>query len=153
MTDADLHRELKRLERRKAMLEKALRLKQQVAELEKGQLNGNDRAIAKLIADEVGKGFGLDYSAMCSRSRRKSISKPRQLVFYLCHTLTGLSSNQIGELFFRDHGTVLHGESCTEDRLATDKQFAATVKDLKATCLNRLREAGLNPQGLWWVNE
>ena len=43
-----------------------------------------------------------------SRSRKRGVVFPRQLAIYLTRKFTGHSLTEIGEMYDRDHSTVLH---------------------------------------------
>ncbi len=61
--------------------------------------------IQRLVAEY----YNLNVSDLRSKSRSKSIAKPRQMAMYLIRTLTPHSLPEIGEYFGgRDHTTVLH---------------------------------------------
>lgn len=62
-----------------------------------------------LIAVEVAREFGIDRATLLSRRRARSICVPRHLAFYLCIELCGASYPEVGRVFNRDHGTIMHG--------------------------------------------
>ncbi len=56
---------------------------------------------------------------------------PRQIAMYLTRKLTDTSLPAIGKIFGgKDHSTVIHACKKTEDKLAKDRNFAATVEDI-----------------------
>jgi chromosomal replication initiator protein len=50
---------------------------------------------------------------------------------YLCRRLTRASYPRIGELFGRDHSTVMHATDATERRRRTDAAFHAAVEKIE----------------------
>jgi chromosomal replication initiator protein len=52
---------------------------------------------------------------------------------YLCRKLMAASYPHIGELFERDHSTVIHAYEVTERRIKHDAAFQATVERLTRT--------------------
>ena len=70
---------------------------------------------------------------MRSKRRSKNVAVPRQLAMYLCRRLMNASFPQIGELFGRDHSTVIHAVNVTGRRIKDDTAFQATVEQLERT--------------------
>ncbi len=66
-----------------------------------------------------------------SKRRSKNVVLPRQLAMYLCRRLMSVSFPHIGELFGRDHSTVMHATTVTERRIKEDAAFQATVERLE----------------------
>jgi chromosomal replication initiator protein len=66
-----------------------------------------------------------------SKRRSKNVVMPRQLAMYLCRRLMNVSFPHIGELFARDHSTVIHATTVTERRIKEDAAFQATVERLE----------------------
>jgi hypothetical protein len=99
---------------------------------------GNDPLSAEpfnlltLISSETAVAFHAAESVMTSPRRSEPMVVPRQTAMALCRRLTSFSTKIIGEHFGgRDHGTVLHACRATEDRLATDPEFARGFKELE----------------------
>jgi chromosomal replication initiator protein len=62
------------------------------------------------ILSEVARHYGLSKAELVGRSRRRAVSRPRQLCMYLIREETSTSLPQIGELLGgRDHTTIMHG--------------------------------------------
>ena len=66
-----------------------------------------------------------------SKRRSKNVVMPRQLAMYLCRRLMTVSFPHIGELFGRDHSTVIHAIRVTDRRIKEDPAFQATVERLE----------------------
>lgn len=64
----------------------------------------NSRQIAQTVADY----YHISLDAMCSKQRDKYIVTPRQIAMYLIRKETTTPLIEIGQLFGRDHSTVLH---------------------------------------------
>ncbi|PIE60144.1 MAG: chromosomal replication initiator protein DnaA [Desulfobulbus propionicus] len=60
------------------------------------------------ILDFVGDQFNVSVEDLKSRSRKRSISHPRQVAMYLSRKFTKESLADIGGIYNRDHSTVLH---------------------------------------------
>jgi len=83
------------------------------------------------ISRAVCEHFAVRPSELRSRRRTQNVAVPRQLAMYLCRRLTRASYPQIGELFGRDHSTVMHATDATERRRKIDAAFHATVDALE----------------------
>lgn len=60
------------------------------------------------IRNFVGSQFKISVDELKSRSRKRSITFPRQVAMYLTRKYTDQSLADIGQLYNRDHSTVLH---------------------------------------------
>jgi chromosomal replication initiator protein len=83
------------------------------------------------IARAVCERFALRPAELRSRRRTQDVAIPRQLAMYLCRRMMAASYPQIGELFGRDHTTIMHAAEATERRRKTDAAFHATVEELE----------------------
>jgi chromosomal replication initiator protein len=75
--------------------------------------------------------FGLRPSDLASRRRSRHIALPRHVAMYLCRRLLNASFPRLGELFQRDHSTVIHGVTSIEQRVKRDPSFLLTVEQLE----------------------
>lgn len=66
------------------------------------KLNGTE------IRNFIGTQFKVTVEALKSRSRKRSVTFPRQVGMYLTRKYTTQSLADIGQLYSRDHSTVLH---------------------------------------------
>jgi chromosomal replication initiator protein len=85
------------------------------------------------IVDAVCDHFSLRPTDLRSKRRSKNVAVPRQLAMYLCRRLMHASFPHIGQLFSRDHSTVIHATTVTERRIKEDAAFQATVERLEQT--------------------
>lgn len=72
-------------------------------------------------------------------SRVKAIANARHVAIYLTRILTNLSTNIIGDYFNRDHATVIASIRKIEKDISTDKDVAATVRDITSNINSRQR--------------
>jgi chromosomal replication initiator protein len=77
--------------------------------------------------------FGLRPIDLASRRRSRHIALPRHVAMYLCRRMLNTSFPHLGELFQRDHSTVIHGVTSIEQRVKRDPSFLLTVEQLEAT--------------------
>jgi len=75
--------------------------------------------------------FALRPADLRSRRRSKHVAQPRQVAMYLCRRFMNASLPHIGELFGRDHTTVLHAVTTTERRLKDDVALQAIVSAIE----------------------
>ena len=79
-----------------------------------------------LIIQVVSDHFGLTPLDISSQKRNKEIVYPRQIVMYLCRTMTDTPLQTIGRyLGGRDHTTIIHGA----DKITADLQKDDTLKN------------------------
>ena len=85
------------------------------------------------ISSAVCDHYSLRPQDLRSRRRSRNVALPRQLAMYLCRSLMKASYPHIGELFGRDHSTVIHATTVTERRIKEDTSFQATVERIERT--------------------
>jgi len=74
------------------------------------------------IVAAVASHYGLSEKELVGRSRRRTISRPRQLAMFLIREELGTSLPQIGELLGgRDHTTIMHGCEKIGTEIETDE--------------------------------
>jgi len=84
------------------------------------------------IVRTVTEQFGVKRADLESKKRSKSITFPRQICMYLARRETGLSLEEIGQLFGgRDHTTVLYAEDKIRNLVETDPDVAETVREVR----------------------
>jgi chromosomal replication initiator protein len=85
------------------------------------------------IATAVCDHFSLRPTDLRSKRRSRNVAVPRQLAMYLCRRLMNASFPHIGDLFGRDHSTVIHATTVTERRIKEDTAFQAIAERLERT--------------------
>ena len=85
-----------------------------------------------MIVETTAEHFNLSPDAVFSKSRLRDINDARQVIMYLSHKLTNLSSTAIGRKLNRNHGTVLHGIQAIKDRLPLVGDLSALVSAIEA---------------------
>lgn len=88
------------------------------------------------ILEATASYFGLGPGDLVSKSRSRPLTTARHVAMYLLRELTGLSLIRIGDLFERDHTTVLHGvkkiEGLMPARGSTYKQVQELTRKIRA---------------------
>lgn len=83
------------------------------------------------IQKVVAKHYNISVKDMVSKSRVKSIARPRQLAIYLAKQLTNDSLPMIGRAFGgRDHTTIIHAIKRIEDLLQQDVLMQQDIKKI-----------------------
>lgn len=93
----------------------------------------SDNEIASKIFDSVKLVTSYSYSDMNVSSRDRSLVLARQLTFYFLRKYTTYSLERIGNLFGRDHTTIIHGVRTVNNLLYTGYNSAvAWEKDIES---------------------
>ncbi|ADW16817.1 chromosomal replication initiator protein DnaA [Desulfobulbus propionicus DSM 2032] len=87
-----------------------------VREVVYGLIGSRADITGEAIRELIGRQFRVSIEDLCSRSRKRSITFPRQLAMYLTRKYTTKSLADIGSLYNRDHSTVLYAiKTITKD--------------------------------------
>lgn len=84
-----------------------------------------------MIVEATAAQYNIDPDVIFSRSRMRDINDARQMIMYLAHHLTDLSSKSIGYKLSRTHVTVLHGIRAVTDRIAVDPGTAQIATEIE----------------------
>lgn len=87
----------------------------------------------EMIVEATADYYKLNPDALFSKNRMRDINDARQVLMYLTHKLTGLSSTVIGRKLNRQHGTVLHGIAAVQERLSVVPEIARAVETIQAS--------------------
>jgi len=97
-------------------------------------------AAFETIIATVAEYYGYTVLQLKSRERPAHLAHARQVAMVLCRTLVRHATLMaVGEVFHRDHGTVIHAERAVGDRLATDRTFDTTFAMLRGKLKAELR--------------
>ena len=88
-----------------------------------------------MIVETTAEHFNLSPDAIFSRSRLRDIADARQVIMYLTHKHTNLSSPAIGHKLNRKHATVLHGIGSIKDRLSYSKELSELITSIESELL------------------
>ena len=81
------------------------------------------------ILTEVALYFGLQVEDLLARSRKRTVSLPRQVAMYLLIHEIGLPPTQVGRLLGgRDHSTVIHGAGKINGEMNEDSELRHDVQ-------------------------
>lgn len=90
-----------------------------------------------MIVDATAEYYKISPDVIFTKSRVRDIADARQMIMYLSHDLTGLSSTAIGAKLNRSHVTVLHGITTVEDRIKYAKEVQEAAMSIRLE-INRL---------------
>jgi chromosomal replication initiation ATPase DnaA len=139
---SDVDDELERLKKRKRKLERVLELRAEVSVMELKVITSGDMCESmQAVTDMVANEFGVSVRDLRSTSRREVYVVPRHVAFYLLREELKGKLNEIGRLFDRDHGSVLHGANRVQDRIDVDPRFAVRIEELRQRCRVKATEA------------
>jgi len=83
--------------------------------------------IMKLVCER----YSIPMSEFLSRRRNQDIAYPRKIAMYLVRELTDMPLAAIGEIFGRDHSTVLHAWRTISEESATNINLRTLLADLR----------------------
>jgi chromosomal replication initiator protein len=86
------------------------------------------------IISTVCKHFGLENSAIHTKSRKREVVQARQIAMYLAKHNTDLSTSKIGKMIGgKDHATVLHACKTVQGQCEVDKAFRADLESIESS--------------------
>ena len=89
------------------------------------------------IIQSVARYYDTEPEAVTGQGRYKKVSTARKVAIYLIRELTGLSLDDIGQLFSgRDHTTVMYSTRQAESQIERDPAFAETVREIRTNLLS-----------------
>lgn len=90
---------------------------------------GTDQLLTtQMISELVSRQFRVSMKDMQSRSRKRTLTFPRQVAMFLSRKHTDESLADIGKLFNRDHSTVLHAIKVVNNLSARDTSVSAQME-------------------------
>lgn len=84
-----------------------------------------------MIVEVTAEHFNLNPDAVFSKNRMRDVNDARQVIMYLAHKHTDLSSTVIGRKLNRKHNTVLHGINVIADRLSIDSSLSGLITQIE----------------------
>ncbi len=83
---------------------------------------------ASMICELISSQFNVSIDDLCSKSRKRVISEPRQIAMYLARKHTEDSLADIGRVFNRDHSTVLHAIKVVGEKIRRDRTLQTQLE-------------------------
>lgn len=86
----------------------------------------------QLIINVVCEHFGVKPEDITSKKRNSEFVLPRQVVMYLCRTMTATSLQGVGKLLGKkDHTTIIHGVDKIKEELQTNEELRNKIEIIK----------------------
>ncbi|MBO5778895.1 MAG: chromosomal replication initiator protein DnaA [Clostridia bacterium] len=92
--------------------------------------NDTQSVTPDMIVARVAKKYGISKEDIYGRQRTKHIATARNISIYIIRKITGISFPMIGELFDRDHSTIISANNTVENNMKTTPLFAMEINDL-----------------------
>lgn len=90
----------------------------------------------EMILEATADYYKIKPEVIFSKSRIRNIADARQMIMYLAHKHTGMSTPAIGFKLNRIHSTVIHGIDVVEKRLDVSKEIKAAVAAIESDLLS-----------------
>ena len=90
------------------------------------------RGMLDVVVGTVCQIWGITRDQVVGRGRFQSMADARQAAMSIMYLDKGLSSAEVGDLFSRDHGTVLHAVFAVESKWTSDMGFRRKFDALRA---------------------
>ncbi|MCD8049097.1 MAG: chromosomal replication initiator protein DnaA [Clostridia bacterium] len=98
--------------------------------------DGKSIVTPEYIVECCARFYSIPPEKFYSTSQKKDVSFARQVSFYLCKEILNISLQKIGQVFGRDHTTVLYGIKRIEKDMKTDEilrnSIEMLIKDIKS---------------------
>ena len=75
--------------------------------------------------------FDLSFAQISRKTRYQNIVYPRHVLIYILSKNTNLTLKGIGEMFHKDHTTVMHSIKVIEERMATEDCIKFEIMELE----------------------
>ncbi len=87
----------------------------------------------EMIAQAVAAHYGIDADLLFTKTRKREISDPRQVLMYLAKKIGKMSTTTIGNRISRTHATVIYACRNIEERLPIEKKLAADISAIESS--------------------
>jgi len=94
-------------------------------------VEGDSELDAGKIIDAVCKFYNIKKDELLARKRTKEIAQARQVAMYLIFDMLDMPLVAIGNIFGKDHATVIYAKTKVTEDMAKDKKFATEVSDIR----------------------
>lgn len=87
----------------------------------------------EMIAQAVASHYDIDADLLFTKTRRREISDPRQVLMYLAKKIGKMSTTTIGNRLSRSHATVIYGCKEIEERLSVEKKLIQDIQAIESS--------------------
>ena len=96
-----------------------------------GLKDGARKITPDIIIEKCGEYFGVSKKDILSASRSKEVKNARQTAIYLTREILDLSFPAMGEIFNKNHTTILYSYEKLKKDLLTDRTLQTTIPELE----------------------
>lgn len=86
---------------------------------------------ATRIIDTVCKFFNVKKEELLARKRTKNIAEARQVAMYLISEMINIPLEAVGNIFGKDHSTVIYAKNKVQDDMAKSKKLEIQINDIR----------------------
>lgn len=86
--------------------------------------------IVKKTIDIVSEIYGITPEEITSKSRTQTVSTARNVCMYVIKALTGITLNETGKIFGKNHSTVINSIANIEKEMNSNQKFRSLVNDI-----------------------
>ncbi|NQY43563.1 MAG: hypothetical protein HRT87_09500 [Legionellales bacterium] len=79
------------------------------------------------IINDVCRIYGIELNDLMSKSRLRILVEPRQVLFYILHKKLNIPCQKVGNMFGKNHATILHGANVMKNYMEFDKELRKRV--------------------------
>ena len=83
-----------------------------------------------IIIEIVSEYFNINIPVLGMKTREMHVIKARHIAMYLCYKYTNLSLTKTGNVFNKDHATVMHACKSVLNQMETNLNYAYDVNEL-----------------------
>ena len=87
----------------------------------------------EMIAQAVAAHYGIDADLLFTKTRKREISDPRQVLMYLAKKIAKMSTTTIGNRISRSHATVIYACNNIEERLGVEKKLVQDIQAIESS--------------------
>ena len=77
------------------------------------------------------KFYNVKKEELLARKRTKAIAEARQIAMYLITEFLNIPLESVGNIFGKDHATVIYAKNKVNDDMAKNKKLAIEINDMK----------------------
>ena len=82
------------------------------------------------IIEKVSFTFGVEPEQLKSERRDASINNARQAAMYIIREITGLSQDEVGKVFNRNHSTVNNSLKNVQEKMNSDTKYKNLINEI-----------------------
>ena len=86
--------------------------------------------IAEKVISTVAKKYGLNEEDITGKKRTQNISRPRNIAIYIIRNITDMPLKRIGEIFDRNHTTIMNSIDVVENSIKTESLLELEIQEL-----------------------